>query len=124
MGKILVVDDLPQFREATVKLLQRAGHETVEAADGGEGLRQFAAQQPDIVITDLFMPGTDGLEFIRMLGEARPGTKVIAVSGGGFWDAQSILEVAKMIGALRTLSKPLDPAALLKAVDELLGGGA
>lgn len=124
MARVLVVDDQPQFRSATARLLEREGYDTLEAADGAEALRLVAAQPPDLVITDLFMPGTDGLEFIRGLARSRPATKVIAVSGGGFMDAASILAVAKTLGALRTLSKPVDPAALLALVRELLAAGA
>jgi CheY-like chemotaxis protein len=121
VGRILVVDDHPEFRQATIRLLERGGHTADGAADGAEGLRAFLERPPDLVITDLFMPDTDGLEFIRALGRSRPGTRVIAVSGGGFMEASAILEVARTLGAIRTLTKPVDPPALLALVDELLG---
>jgi len=122
VAAILIVDDQPQFRSATARLLAHEGHRTLEAADGSEALRLAATQPPDLVITDLFMPGIDGLEFIRALAHSHPGTSVIAVSGGGFMDPGSILAVARTLGALRTLPKPVDPSELLATVRELLGG--
>jgi CheY-like chemotaxis protein len=124
MARVLVVDDQPDFRRATIRLLERAGHTTTEAADGAEGLRQFAAGDVDLVVTDLFMPDMDGLEFMRELARRRPGTRVIAVSGGAFMDAASILEVASALGAVRTLSKPIDPPRFLALVEEVLAAAA
>ncbi len=124
MARVLVVDDQPDFRRATIRLLERAGHTVTEAADGAEGLRQIAAHPTDLVVTDLFMPDMDGLEFMRELARRRPGTRVIAVSGGGAMDAASILEVASALGAVRTLAKPVDPTAFLALVQEVLGADA
>jgi len=124
MARVLVVDDQPDFRRATIRLLERAGHTVTEAADGAEGLRQIAAHPTDLVVTDLFMPDMDGLEFMRELARRRPGTRVIAVSGGGAMDAASILEVASALGAVRTLAKPVDPTAFLALVQEVLGPDA
>ena len=124
MARVLVVDDQPEFRRAMLRLLERAGHTTAEAADGAEGLRQVAAQDVDLVVTDVFMPDMDGLEFMKELGRRRPGTRVIAVSGGGFMDAATILAVARTLGAVRTLSKPIDPPRFLALVEELLAADA
>ena len=120
MARVLVVDDQPEVRRLMVRLLERAGHTTAEADGGAEGLRQLAAQPVDLVVTDLFMPDMDGLEFIRELALRRPGMRVIAVSGGGFMDAASILAVATQLGAVRTLSKPFDQSGFLALVEEVL----
>ena len=124
MARVLVVDDQPEVRRVMLRLLQRAGHTIAEADGGAEGLRQVAAQPVDLVVTDLFMPDMDGLEFIRELARRRPGTKVIAVSGGGFMEAASILAVASTLGAVRTLSKPYDPSRFLALVEEVLAATA
>jgi CheY-like chemotaxis protein len=120
MARVLVVDDQPAYRRAMLKVLERAGYDTAEAEGGAEGLRQVAAQPVDLVVTDLFMPDMDGLEFMRELARRRPGMKVIAISGGGFMDAGSILAVASTLGAVRTLSKPVDPPQFLSVVAEVL----
>jgi DNA-binding response OmpR family regulator len=72
MTRILVVDDESDIRGLVVELLQRAGHEVIEAPDGNEGLKRFYAEQPDLVILDVQMPGLDGwgvLERIRELSD-------------------------------------------------------
>lgn len=120
MARVLVVDDQPEVRRLMLRLLERAGHTTAEADGGAEGLRQLAAQPADVVVTDLFMPDMDGLEFMRELALRHPGMRVIAVSGGGSMDAASILAVATALGAVRTLSKPFDPPQFLALVEEVL----
>jgi CheY-like chemotaxis protein len=120
MARVLVVDDQPEIRRVMLRLLEREGHTTAEAEGGAEGLRQVAAQPVDLVVTDLFMPDMDGLEFMRELARRRPGMKVIAVSGGGFMDAASILAVASTLGAVRTLSKPFEALQFLALVAEVL----
>ncbi len=73
MSRVLVVDDEADIRGLLRDLLERAGHDVVEAPDGREGLRLFHAEQPDLVILDVSMPGLDGwqtLERIRELSSA------------------------------------------------------
>ena len=72
MSCILVVDDDTDIRGLVLELLQRAGHDVVEAPDGNDGLKRFYAEKPDLVILDVQMPGLDGwgvLERIRELSE-------------------------------------------------------
>jgi DNA-binding response OmpR family regulator len=69
---VLVVDDDGDIRGLVRELLERAGHAVVDAPDGNEGLRLFYAEQPDLVILDVSMPGLDGwaaLERIRELSD-------------------------------------------------------
>jgi DNA-binding response OmpR family regulator len=72
MTRVLVVDDDVDIRGLVSELLQRAGHDVIDAPDGQEGLRLFYAEQPDLVILDVSMPGLDGwqtLERIRELSD-------------------------------------------------------
>ena len=72
MTRVLVVDDENDIRGLVRELLERAGHDVLEAPDGNEGLRLFYAEHPDVVILDVSMPGLTGwevLERIRELGE-------------------------------------------------------
>src|SRR5947208_5827241 len=72
MSCVLVVDDESDIRGLVQELLQRAGYDVIEAADGNEGLKRFHAKKPDLVILDVQMPGLDGwgvLERIRELSE-------------------------------------------------------
>jgi DNA-binding response OmpR family regulator len=72
MSRVLVVDDEPDIRELVRALLERAGHEVIEAPDGQEALRVFYAEKPDLVLLDVSMPLLDGwgtLERIRELSD-------------------------------------------------------
>ena len=72
MTRVLVVDDDADIRGLVRELLERAGHDVVEAPDGNEGLRLLYGEQPDLVILDISMPGLDGwatLERIRELSD-------------------------------------------------------
>ena len=117
---ILVIDDDETIREILRAILEREGYRVLEAPDGGEGLKQFTETPTDLVITDLIMPGKEGIETIRDLRRKFPGVKIIAVSGGGRIGPDSYLKMAKGVGALRTLSKPFDVTVLLKAVEEVI----
>jgi CheY-like chemotaxis protein len=119
MARILVIDDDDELRGLVCMALEAAGHETAQASDGGEGLRLFRRSPSELVICDIFMPGTDGLETIRALKQA--GTpKIIAMSGGSNYIAQDFLPVARQFGARRLLWKPFDVNTLLTLTAELL----
>ena len=69
MSRVLVVDDEPDIRGLLRDLLERAGHGVVEAPDGREGVRLFHAEQPDLVILDVSMPGFDGWQTLERIRE-------------------------------------------------------
>ena len=121
MARVLVLDDEEDVRNVLMRALQRAGHQALGAENGREGLRIAKAEPIDLVVTDLVMPEVDGLEFMQQLAHLRPGIPVIAISGGGVWDARSLLEVAGTLGAIRTLSKPFELADFLSLVEQALG---
>ncbi len=117
---ILVIDDDETIRALLRTILEREGYRVVDAPDGSSGIRRYQESPTDLVITDLIMPGKEGIETIRDLRREFPHVKIIAVSGGGRIGPDSYLKMAKGVGALRTLSKPFDRLALLKAVEEVL----
>ena len=65
--KILVADDKPEIRESVVFILEENGYEIYQAANGDECLRKVAAYKPDLVITDVMMPGKSGYHFLQEL---------------------------------------------------------
>jgi len=69
MSRVLVVDDDADIRGLVRELLARSGHGVIEAPDGNEGLRLFYAEQPDLVILDVSMPGLDGWETLERMRE-------------------------------------------------------
>jgi CheY-like chemotaxis protein len=60
MAKILLIDDDAAIRRTVGRMLRRGGHQVIEARDGAEGLREFRTQRPEIVISDIYMPETEG----------------------------------------------------------------
>ena len=117
---ILVIDDEETIRLLLRTILEREGYRVLEAPDGNEGLKQFTKTPTDLVITDLIMPGKEGIETIRELRRKFPDVKIIAVSGGGRIGPDAYLKMAKGVGALRTLSKPFDKTVLLEVVKEVI----
>ena len=81
MAKILVVDDDVAVQATIQLLLERAGHSVVVAGDGRKGLAIFETGEFDLLFLDIFMPGMDGLETMRLAHRQRPLTPIIVISG-------------------------------------------
>jgi CheY-like chemotaxis protein len=120
MSCILLVDDHAEFLAVQKELLEDAGHTVVTAANGFKALAAVDAGVFDLVITDIIMPGKEGIETIIELRRRHPLLKIIAMSGGGRVGAMSYLELAEKLGAIHTLEKPFNEAVLLEAIDTVL----
>lgn len=122
MPRVLVIDDDRLGRTVLKSILEKAGHEVVEAVNGKEGAELFQSNPTDLIITDIFMPEQDGIATILKLTREFPDVKIIAVSGGGnILQSGDYLQHAKDFGAFKTFKKPVDPDELIQAVNELLG---
>ena len=80
-AKILIVDDERDLVDAYVRLLQRAGHICLAAFDANEAIQLIDAESPDLVITDLSLPDTSGIEIIRHVRAKSQTTPIIVMSG-------------------------------------------
>jgi CheY-like chemotaxis protein len=120
MKRILIVDDNAAFRGPLSLLLQQAGYIVETAGEGCTALRLFQQHSFDLVITDLIMPEKEGLETIMELRRMQPDLKIIAISGGGRLNFDSCLEMARLLGASKTLSKPFTARQILEPVASLL----
>jgi len=120
MTRILIIDDEDEIRALMQQVLNGAGYETVAAAEGREALALQRKKPADLVITDLMMPGQEGLETIIEMRRIFPATKIIAMSGGGQGGTLDFLPMATQLGAARTLAKPFTHAGLLGIVREVL----
>ena len=109
---ILIIEDHTSVRTLLARVLEDAGYQVCEAANGRQGLERFRAQPVDLVITDLEMPEMTGLEVILELTRAFLDVKVIAMSGHSVHE----LSMAKLLGARQTFVKPIDLSTLLHAV--------
>lgn len=121
MTHILIIDDDLQILDMLSQTLEREGYEVITASDGKEGLRLYRENPVDLIITDIIMPGKEGIETIMDLRREFPHVKIIAISGGGQIDAEQYLSMAQKLGAQRTFIKPFARKELLKAIMELLG---
>ena len=120
MARILIIDDEPQIRSMLKLMLERDGHEVVEAPDGVEGIRVYRQNPTDLIITDLIMPNKDGIGMIIDLKKEFPEVKIIAMSGGGLNKPDGYLKGAKKLGASCTLTKPIDREEMLRVVAAIL----
>ncbi len=121
MARILIIDDDETLRTMVRRMLESAGYQDIEeAADGNIGLKLIQNNTFDLIITDIIMPNKEGIELIMELDQKRPRIKIIAMSGGGKIGAESYLEMAKHLGANRTIAKPFNQSDLLSVVKELL----
>jgi CheY-like chemotaxis protein len=124
LAKILVIDDDSAVLATLRLLLERAGHSVVVADDGRKGLAIFDAGDFDLLFLDIFMPGMDGLETMRLVHQRQPLTPVIVISGrplpSDSGSGPDFLTMATKLGAVSSLQKPFKPAALLAAVADCL----
>jgi two-component system NtrC family sensor kinase len=109
MDKLLLIDDEPDILRVLGISLKADGYEVIPALNGAEGLEAFAAHRPSIVITDIKMPGMDGIEVLEKIKELDPDTEVIIITGHG--DIDNAIESLKY-GASDFINKPVRDEAL------------
>lgn len=125
MADIIVVDDEKIIRTLLREILKKAGHDVRITKDGQEALELVKEKQPDLIITDIFMPEKSGLEIIMELRREKPSIKLIAISGdtvsraGGHIDC---LDIAKDLGCSHILEKPFTKTQVLDSVNAALNG--
>jgi CheY-like chemotaxis protein len=120
MPRILIIDDDPDVRRLLKVALEKDKHEVFEAGDGLDGVRRWRESRPDLVITDLLMPGKDGLDTMFELVSLDPRVKVIAMTGGNWKEAVDRLHDARLFGAVRTVAKPFTLSEMIRVVGEVL----
>jgi DNA-binding response OmpR family regulator len=116
MATVLVVDDERIVREVVVRYLAREGHETLEAADGDDARRAIEQSAPDLVVLDVMLPGTDGLELCRWI-RSNSQLPVIMLTARGE-EADRI--VGLELGADDYVTKPFSPRELAARVRSVL----
>ena len=116
VGRILVADDEEGVRTFLAESLERAGHEVTQVADGEAALRAARDEPFDVVLTDLRMPGTEGMTVVRTVRTEQPDVEVIVLTA--FGDVATAVEAMKL-GAFDYLQKPVAGPA---AVRDLVAG--
>jgi len=120
MKKILVVDDDDLIRDLIYEILEPNGYQILLADNGNKALEILDREEVDLIITDIIMPDKEGIETIIDIKKKLPRAKIIAMSGGGQLDANSYLSIAKKLGVKATITKPFDPAKLIRTIEEVL----
>jgi len=118
--RILLIEDDELLRDTLRKTFVRAGYEVDDAANGRAALQAYRRQRSDLVITDIVMPDTEGLETIMELRRLAPDVKIVAISGAGTGRAGDYLDVARRLGATRILAKPFSGDEVLAVVADVL----
>src|SRR3954470_3721582 len=118
MPPILHIEDDAANRLLVRKLLQSAGYDVVDAADGLEGVRLACAQRPDLVLVDLNIPGLDGFEVtLRLRGEpSLAGVPIVAIT------AEGDRETSLAVGCDGFLQKPIDARSFSSVIEQYLKG--
>ncbi|MBI4427490.1 MAG: response regulator [Ignavibacteriales bacterium] len=115
--KVLVVDDDDAFRDAIVRVLQDEGYNIVQATDGADGLEKATKENPDIIVSDVFMPNMNGFMMVEELQKDNRTSKIPivmmtgAAQGAGAWSSDASIEY---------IEKPFSLDLLLETVRKVL----
>jgi CheY-like chemotaxis protein len=117
LRKVLVVDDDPVVGRSFHRVLSNKGYAVVTAADGAEALAKIAAEDYDVVYTDIRMPGMDGIEVAENIKGRRPWLPIVIVSGYATAENEAR---AKAAGVSAVLRKPLSPEMIENSARDAL----
>src|SRR5262249_6505733 len=120
VGRVLVVDDNARARQSIVDVLKAAGHEVVSSASAIEALKIVEKNPFDVIVTDLQMPGMDGLAFIRTLSERKVESQIVMITA--FASVTSAVEAMRH-GAFDYIEKPFDVEQLETLIARALRHG-
>jgi DNA-binding NtrC family response regulator len=115
--RVLVVDDEADARELITQVLSQAGYEVEDAADGFAALAKVSHYRPDVVLTDLRMPGMHGVDLLQRIRRVHGDVPVIIATGLETWD---LCTSAEAYGAVTCLIKPLDIDELVWTIEMAL----
>jgi CheY-like chemotaxis protein len=117
---VLIVDDERVIADTLSAILSRSGFSTMTAYDGIDALKLAGERKPDLLISDVMMPGMTGIELAITVTQTIPGCKILLFSGQAA--TVDLLEKARHAGHnFTTLTKPIHPTDMLKRISECLG---
>jgi DNA-binding NarL/FixJ family response regulator len=117
--RVLIVDDYPGLVSAWRRWLQSSYDIVAGLSDSGDVLDSTAALKPDVVVLDVLMPGSNGLDLCREIKRSAPETKVILVSAA---EEEQVRETAVRFGASAFILKSSEPQELDRAIQHALRG--
>ena len=119
MARVMVVDDVATVREIVAAILERKGHRVVQASSGEQALADAASRKLHLVITDVNMPGMDGIDFVTRLRrlDLHARTPVLVLAKGA---KDEHVARARDAGAVGWIAKPFTEDSLVATVNEVL----
>ncbi len=120
MARVLVIDDEDSVRALLSRILVREGHQVSEATGGRQGMALLKARGADLVITDISMPDSDGLEVLIAARCTQPAPRVIVIAGEEELPQLNVMRMARLLGAFATLFKPFHVEDMLDLVKQAL----
>ena len=121
--KIMVVDDEPIIADTLVDILNGEGHNALSFSQGESAIRLAEIMQPDLLVTDVVMPGMDGIETAKAMLKVVPNCRIILFSGQA--EGTDMISKARADGHFfEVLAKPVNPDALLAAITKTRAGKA
>ena len=121
MPSILIVDDESPVCMMIKDMLEPVGYEITSTQSANEAISLFESSPCDLLITDMVMPETTGIDLIMKIREKSPDVKVLAISGGGGINGRfDYLAVAELLGAKAIMKKPFNMTELREKVKEIL----
>lgn len=131
MTRVIIIDDEADIRTVLKEVLVRAGFEVDAVSNGSDGLDLLREKGADLIVTDIIMPGKNGVETVYDIRMEFPKTKIVVISGGGniapmdyepsAIKTEAYLASASEAGADVTLTKPFDREELINIVRQLTG---
>jgi DNA-binding response OmpR family regulator len=119
-GRILVIDDNPTVVDILGRCLREEGYGVLGALTSDEGLKLAILSRPELVLLDLALPGTNGIELLKRIRSTNPTTRVIIVTGN---TDPALAREALELGALAYIDKPFDFAYLKRVIAVALREG-
>jgi EAL domain-containing protein (putative c-di-GMP-specific phosphodiesterase class I) len=113
-GRVLIVDDEAALRRANARILEGAGYAVAEAADGGAAVKAISAQEFDVILSDITMPGMTGVQLLRHVRETDADVPVVLITAN---PAVDTAVQAVELGALKYMVKPVGQRELLAMVE-------
>ncbi|MCF8465909.1 MAG: response regulator [Sneathiella sp.] len=117
MARILLAEDDEHLRPFLARSLENAGHEVIAFSDGEDALPVLGTGQVDLLISDIVMPGMNGIELARIAKEKEPDLPVIFITG---FSAVAMEALETVNGVSKVLSKPFHLNSLVEAVKNAL----
>jgi CheY-like chemotaxis protein len=116
--KILIIDDHPGVRRVLTITLRHLGYETSEASDASAGIRMSLMENPDLIVMDLSLPDSSGLETAKRIKDNSQTSHIPIVACSG-WKSDEILGQAAQAGIVEFLAKPISPELLAAVIEKL-----